>query len=129
MPRLTFDARAVALLLAVLLLGVQAQLWLGRGGVPQVRELRERLQVQEAANEQARQRNAELASEVRDLQDGLEMVEEVARHELGMVRPNEIFVQIRRPESAAGAAGTAAAGSPSPAAPSPLPAAPLNRSN
>ncbi|BAO83665.1 septum formation initiator [Serpentinimonas maccroryi] len=125
MPRLTFDARAVALLLAVLLLGVQAQLWLGRGGVPQVRELRERLQVQETANEQARQRNAELASEVRDLQDGLEMVEEVARHELGMVRPNEIFVQIRRPESAAGVA----AGAPSPASPSPLPAAPLNRSN
>jgi len=125
MPRLTFDARAVALLLAVLLLGVQAQLWLGRGGVPQVRELRERLQVQETANEQARQRNAELASEVRDLQDGLEMVEEVARHELGMVRPNEIFVQIRRPESAAGVA----AGAPSPAPPSSLPAAPLNRSN
>ena len=130
MPRLTFDARAVALLLAVLLLGVQAQLWFGRGGVvPQVRELRERLQVQEAANEQSRQRNTELASEVRDLQDGLEMVEEVARHELGMVRPNEIFVQIRRPESAAGAAGTAAAGAPSPAPPSSLPAAPLNRSN
>ena len=126
MPRLTFDARAVALLLAVLLLGVQAQLWFGRGGVvPQVRELRERLQVQEAANEQSRQRNTELASEVRDLQDGLEMVEEVARHELGMVRPNEIFVQIRRPESAAGVA----AGAPSPASPSPLPAAPLNRSN
>ncbi|MBA4253935.1 MAG: cell division protein FtsB [Comamonadaceae bacterium] len=125
MPRLTFDARAVALLLAVLLLGVQAQLWLGRGGVPQVRELRERLQVQETANEQARQRNAELASEVRDLQDGLEMVEEVARHELGMVRPNEIFVQIRRPESAAGVA----AGAPSPAPPSSLPVAPLNRSN
>jgi len=122
---LTFDARAVALLLAVLLLGVQAQLWLGRGGVPQVRELRERLQVQEAANEQSRQRNAELASEVRDLQDGLEMVEEVARHELGMVRPNEIFVQIRRPESAAGVA----AGAPSPAPPSSLPVAPLNRSN
>ena len=128
MPRLTFDARAVALLLAVLLLWVQAQLWLGRGGVPQVRELGVRLQVQEAANEQARQRNAELASEVRDLQEGLEMVEEVARHELGMVRPNEIFVQIRRPESGAGAAG-AAADSPSPASPSPLPAAPLNRSN
>jgi len=126
MPRLTFDARAVALLLAVLLLGVQAQLWFGRGGVvPQVRELRERLQVQEAANEQSRQRNTELASEVRDLQDGLEMVEEVARHELGMVRPNEIFVQIRRPESAAGVA----AGAPSPAPPSSLPAAPLNRSN
>jgi len=96
-------ARAIALLLAALLLAVQAQLWFGRGGVPQVRELRERLQAQEAANATARQRNAELSSEVRDLQDGLEIVEEVARHDLGLVRPNEIFVQIRRPESAPGA--------------------------
>ena len=31
---------------------------------------------------------------LRDLQDGLEMVEELARHELGMVKPNEVFVQI-----------------------------------
>ena len=40
--------------------------------------------------------NAALASEVRDLKEGLETVEERARMELGMVRPNEIFVQISR---------------------------------
>ena len=113
------SARTVALLLAALLLVVQAQLWFGRGGVPQVRELRERLHLQEAANEAARQRNAELGSEVRDLQEGLEMVEEVARHELGLVRPNEIFVQIRRPEAGAGVA-------PNPTAPAQTPA---SRSN
>ncbi|WP_076607033.1 cell division protein FtsB [Serpentinimonas barnesii] len=107
------SARTVALLLAALLLVVQAQLWFGRGGVPQVRELRERLHLQEAANEAARQRNAELGSEVRDLQEGLEMVEEVARHELGLVRPNEIFVQIRRPE--AGAVPSSSASDPAPA--------------
>lgn len=127
------SARTVALLLAALLLVVQAQLWFGRGGVPQVRELRERLHLQEAANEAARQHNAELGSEVRDLQEGLEMVEEVARHELGLVRPNEIFVQIRRPEAGAGAgAGAAAAASPmAPAAPNQAPAlaAPASRSN
>jgi cell division protein FtsB len=33
---------------------------------------------------------------VRDLQEGLEMVEEKARMELGMVKPNEIFVQIAK---------------------------------
>ncbi len=119
------SARTVALLLAALLLLVQAQLWFGRGGVPQVRELRERLHLQEAANEAARQRNAEMSSEVRDLQEGLEMVEEVARHQLGLVRPNEIFVLIRRPEAAAGAGAA-----PSPTAPTQAQApAPASRSN
>ena len=39
-------------------------------------------------------RNERLASEVRDLKEGLEMVEEKARVELGMVKPDEILVQV-----------------------------------
>ena len=46
------------------------------------------------ANTRASQANERLESEVRDLQEGLEMVEERARAELGMVKPNEVFVQI-----------------------------------
>ena len=47
-------------------------------------------------NELARQGNERLAAEVRDLREGMEMVEEKARFELGMVRPNEILVQIAK---------------------------------
>ena len=36
----------------------------------------------------------ELEAEVRDLKEGLEMVEEKARYELGMVKPDEMLVQI-----------------------------------
>ncbi len=91
------NARLVAVLLLVLLGVVHGQLWWGRGSVPQVNALREELRVQDEANAAARQRNEQLANEVRDLREGLDMVEEMARHELGMVRPNEIFVQIQRP--------------------------------
>ena len=42
----------------------------------------------------AQLQNGTLAAEVRDLKEGLEMVEEKARLELGMVKPNEIYVQI-----------------------------------
>jgi len=49
--------------------------------------------VQKAANAQAQQANERLTSEVHDLKEGLDMVEEKARSELGMVRPNEIYVQ------------------------------------
>jgi cell division protein FtsB len=50
----------------------------------------------QAENEQARVRNAQLEAELRDLREGLEMVEEKARFELGMIKPDEIFVQVRR---------------------------------
>ena len=42
----------------------------------------------------AHRRNEQLAAEVSDLKEGLEMVEEKARFELGMIRPDEIFVQL-----------------------------------
>ncbi len=80
--------------IAALLLLVQADLWFGKGNLPYVMTLRKQLVAQRAANEQARQRNARVAAEVVDLREGLEMVEEKARAELGMVKPNEILVQI-----------------------------------
>jgi cell division protein FtsB len=37
-----------------------------------------------------------LSAEIHDLREGLEIVEEKARSELGMVRANEIYVQIAK---------------------------------
>ena len=85
--------RLVPALLIALLLVLQAQLWFGRGSVPQVNRMKTELSVLEAVNREAQQRNDRLGNEVRDLQEGLGMVEEMARQDLGMVRPNEIFVQ------------------------------------
>jgi cell division protein FtsB len=87
-------SRAITVLLVGLLLLVQYGLWLGKGGLPRVVQLRDQLDAQRAANEEARQRNARIAAEVRDLKEGLEMVEERARMDLGMVRPDEILVQV-----------------------------------
>ncbi|MFN3830262.1 MAG: cell division protein FtsB [Tepidimonas ignava] len=94
-------ARWVTLLLLALLALVQAQMWLGRASVADVAALRRQVAEAEQANEAARQRNERLAAEVRDLREGLETVEEIARQELGMVKPNEIFVQFQRPGAAA----------------------------
>ena len=87
-------ARVVPALLIALLAVVHAQLWFGRGSVGAVGEMQRKLQQQKAANVQAQQANVQLAAEVRDLQEGLEMVEEKARLELGMVKPNEIYVNV-----------------------------------
>jgi cell division protein FtsB len=82
-----------AALLALLAL-VQAQLWFGSGGKPNVMNLQLQLSRQQLANDDARARNTRLEAEVRDLREGLQMVEERARGELGMVKPDEILVQI-----------------------------------
>ena len=89
-------SRAVASVLVGLLVILQGQLWLGRGGVPTVAELERELQQQKATNEEARRKIEQLSAEVNDLKEGLNMVEERARHELGMVKPNEIYVQIAK---------------------------------
>jgi cell division protein FtsB len=50
-----------------------------------------------SANQSAQARNAQLVAEVSDLKEGLEMVEERARYELGMIKPDEILVQLSTP--------------------------------
>ena len=92
--------RLVPLLLVALLVLVHAQLWFGRGSLGKVAGLQRELEAQKAANAQAQQANERLASEVRDLKEGQEMIEERARAELGMVKRNEIYVQIARPAPA-----------------------------
>jgi cell division protein FtsB len=88
--------RLIPVLLIALLAIVHAQLWYGRGSIASVAEMERKLEAQKAANAKAQQANEQLASEVRDLKEGLETVEEKARMELGMVKPNEIFVQVSK---------------------------------
>ena len=89
-PRLT--ALALVALLAIL----HAQLWYGRGSIPNVAAMTHQIADQKDRNERARLANEQLSAEVRDLKEGMEMVEEKARFELGMVKPNEILVQITK---------------------------------
>jgi cell division protein FtsB len=65
--------------------------------MPRVMQLRAKLKAQSEANDVARSRNEQLLAEVLDLREGLEMVEEKARYELGMIKPDEILVQIALP--------------------------------
>ena len=89
--------RWITLVLAGLLVLVHAELWFGKGGVTRMVELQRRLDAQKSTNAQAKRRNEQLAAEVSDLKEGLEMVEEKARFELGMVKPDEILVHVTTP--------------------------------
>jgi cell division protein FtsB len=88
--------RLITLALAALLLLIQYPLWLGKGGWLTVADLESQVAASRAKTEQLKARNAKLESEVHDLKDGLGAVEERARYELGMIKSNEIFVQVLR---------------------------------
>jgi len=82
----------VALLLILLLL--QFRLWVGDGSLAELRQLEAQVEVQQFENEELRKRNEMLESEVLDLKNGLEAVEERARSQLGMVKEGETFYLI-----------------------------------
>ena len=92
--------KALAAILAGLVLALQYPLWFGKGGWLKVRELDRQVLAQEDANARLKARNDALDAEVRDLKQGFGAIEERARSELGMVKHDEIFFQIlddRRP--------------------------------
>lgn len=86
--------RVLAAVLLGLLALAQAGLWFGKGSLPHVMTLQQQLQAQQAVNAAARARNERLLAEVEDLRAGLEIIEERARAELGMVREHEVLVQV-----------------------------------
>jgi len=86
--------RLITLALAALLLLIQYPLWFGKGGKLRVTDLEMQVAASERKSAELKARNAKLDSEVRDLKDGTGAVEERARYELGMIKQNEIFVQV-----------------------------------
>ena len=84
------------LILFALVVLLQYPLWLGKGGWLRVWEVDRQLYAQRQQNLRLEQRNAGLEAEVRDLKSGNEAIEERARFELRMTRPEEIYVQVPR---------------------------------
>jgi cell division protein FtsB len=89
--------RYAALILLILLIGLQLKLWNGSGGVREVERLRATVTEQKRENDGLRARNEALAAEVRDLKEGREAIEGRARSELGLVKPGETFYQVVEP--------------------------------
>ena len=86
--------RWLSLALIALIVLLQHPLWLGKGGWLRVWDFDRQLVQQKESNKLLEMRNSGLDAEVRDLKQGYDAIEERARFELGMIKPDEIFVQI-----------------------------------
>jgi cell division protein FtsB len=83
----------IAFLLLLLVL-LQFNLWLGKGGYADVRRLELKVAEQADENEELLKRNRQLDAEVQDLRQGFDAIEERARNELGMIKEEEEFYQV-----------------------------------
>ncbi len=81
-------------ILGLLLAGLQYRLWVSEGSLAQVTDLKQQIAQQRGENEQLLERNRILEAEVMELKEGMETVEERARHELGMLKEGETLFQL-----------------------------------
>jgi cell division protein FtsB len=99
-------------LLALLLL-LQWPLWLGSGSFWEVRKLQSQLQAQRAEIATKKERNAGLAADLKDLQEGYgTAAESQARRELGMIKNDEVFIQVSPAATRVSPSGAPAAAQP-----------------
>jgi cell division protein FtsB len=88
------NSRWLLLVLGLIGLALQGQLWFSSEGFSKTRKLRAAVAEQRTLNEELRQRNQALDAEVINLKQSREAAEERARTDLGMIGPDETFYQV-----------------------------------
>jgi len=86
--------RWIAIVLILVLIGLQLKLWSGNGSMHEVDSLRVAVKKQADENAKLLQRNQALGADVFDLKHGEQAVEARARTELGLIKPGETFYQV-----------------------------------
>jgi cell division protein FtsB len=87
-------SRWLLILLAIVGLGLQAELWFSDDGYRKTLKLRAAVAEQRELNESLKARNAALDAEVINLKQGRDAAEERARTDLGMIGETETFYQV-----------------------------------
>jgi len=90
----SFSSRIILCLAIILVAGFQYMFWFGEGGYYDHQKLMQQIQQQTEVNQELKERNRILGAEVYDLKNGAEAIEEHARLDLGLIKPNETFVQM-----------------------------------
>ncbi len=86
--------RIFALTLFLVLGWLQFELWFGKNGITDFQLVNADIEVQHQVNKNLQERNSEMFAEIDDLRQGLDAIEERARHELGMIKEGETFYRI-----------------------------------
>ena len=88
--------RLVTIVLIILFLLLQVDIWIKKDGYKRKVELTETIEMQTEANKEMKIRNNQLQQEIIDLRNGTEAIEEKARTEMGMIKEGEEFYLIAK---------------------------------
>ena len=86
--------KLITILLVLLLLIMQVNIWLTKDGYSRILEIKELIQDQQEENNEMASRNSQLNEEIKDLKDGISAIEEKARVDIGMIKEGEEFYLI-----------------------------------
>lgn len=82
----------------LLLAYLQYKLWVADGRVQELWTLEQRVEDLRSENKTLRERNVSLQAEVENLKHGVDVIEEKARQDLGLVGKDETFIQFVEPK-------------------------------
>ncbi len=91
--------KLVMLVLLLALVSLQYDLWFGHGSWNDMIRLENEVVKQNASNEVLVQRNRALTAEVKDLAEGKDAINEMARSKLGYIQNGEIFYRFTPPST------------------------------
>lgn len=86
--------RLTVLGLFAVLAFLQYKLWFEEGSVKDVKALKEKVAYKKSELSQKKQSNKKMAQNIKSLKHNQEVVEALARKELGMTKPDESYYQI-----------------------------------
>lgn len=86
--------RWLTILLILLVLVLQYQLWLGDNSISKMAIMKREIAKLKQQNQQLMARNEVLRNDVEDLQTGKKSIEERARKDLGMIKDTEKFYMV-----------------------------------
>lgn len=75
---------------------LQYTLWLGHNGIFEYQRVFNNISLQQIDNDKLKTKNDFFISEIKDLSENLEAIEEFARHELEMIKSGEIFYRLSK---------------------------------
>ena len=81
--------RILTLILIIVFILLQIDIWFKEDGKKRTEELNQMISIQQQENKEMMIRNSELEQEIKDLKDGTEALEEKARTEMGMITEGE----------------------------------------
>ena len=86
--------KILVIVLLLLLVVLQYQLWFAAGGLGKTLKLQHLVHDQRKINSELKTQNDNLLDDVNDLKKGEAVIENTARHDLGMVKNGEVFYRI-----------------------------------